>query len=152
MANTGKKIIITLKRVDQSTGLPDPSHSTKPNDIDDPDYEPPMTDLTACPIVYSTACPVMFATGQANKIEYEFSLDNPVVNNPAILKVRIKALLGMTTIASNVITLPNSTPNYFTGVLTGLAGATSYTVALDYLDGSNNVVASCANLSTVTTT
>ena len=49
MSNTGRKIYQWLVEMDSSTGLP--TGNRKPNDPEDPDYIPPVTDVTSCPII-----------------------------------------------------------------------------------------------------
>ena len=148
--NTSVKIVLTLKQINEITGIP--TGLTKLNQTGDPDYIAPYIDLTACAITYNTACPVLAATAFVTSINFEFSLDNPVINNPNIKTVRVNAKIGTTTITTKVFSLPNTTPNYFNGTLSGLTSATSYVLSIDYLDASNNIYASCNNLKTISTT
>ena len=148
MANTGIKTVLTLKEINASTGLP--TGLTKPNVPGDTDYIAPTTDLTACPVSYNAACPVILATGQVGQIEFEFSLANAVVNNPALKKVNVIATAGAT-VRNIVFTFPNTPPNYFHGIFGFLPGATTFTLSSQYLDASDNVVTTCPNLATVTT-
>lgn len=148
MANTGIKIVLTLKEVNEDTLVP--TGNTKPNNSDDPDYIPPSTDLTSCPISYTFDCPSSLAvTGiSGNSITYEFNLSNPVVNNPSIGKVRVNLFEDSTLIQSDVFVLPIATINYFSGDFAGLLSGT-YTMTLDYLDSSDNVLESCTSLATI---
>jgi hypothetical protein len=46
--NTGMKAYATLEQYSVTTGLA--TGITKPNDPGDPDYVPPVEDLTTCPL------------------------------------------------------------------------------------------------------
>jgi hypothetical protein len=138
MANTGKKIVLTLKE-QQNPGSSD-TGEVKNNVPSDADYVAPYTDTDECPIVYTDACPIVIFTKTGTQLEYEFSLPNAVVQNPVIKKIRVKLSAGG---FQQTITLPNTTPNYFHGLFTGIDSGTTYTVAVDYLDNSNNVVKAC---------
>lgn len=48
MPNTGLKVYQWLRQIDLATGLP--TGVRKPNDPADPDYIPPVTDHTSCPV------------------------------------------------------------------------------------------------------
>jgi hypothetical protein len=148
MANTGKKIVLTLQKVTEPGDIPLIPSVTKVNTLGDPDYIPPAQDLTSCPVTNSTACPTIAATGQSGQAEYEFALPNAVLNNPAIAKVKVALMNGSTEVISNVVVLPHG--NYFTGTLSAAAG--SYTINILYLDSSNAVVATCLSVASVTIT
>jgi len=146
MANTGVKIVLTLKEINDLTGLP--TGNTKPNDPEDPDYIAPSTDLTDCPISFDTTCPIPIITGGVGIFEYEFSIINSVLNNPSVAKIEIAAMGGGTPFGTTVVTLPNSSGNYFGGSITGLDPDT-YSLRVRYLDASNTVVQTCNPADTV---
>jgi len=153
MANTGRKIVITLKEIDVNHGNT-PTGQTKPNISSDPDYVDPYVDLTACPLEFVDTCPEIAGTGQVQKIELEFNLPDGVIKNPNIKKVRVSALNPSNVVGSTqTITLPNTpTPNYFHLYLLSLTTGVTYHITIEYLNASNAVVKSCspAGLFTVT--
>lgn len=157
MANTGTKIVITLKEVEAPCPYPytgctcAPGCPTEPNSPSDPDYIAPYQDLVACPIIYTTTCPVVVCTGLTTSILFEFSLLSSVINNPALDKVKIKAMLIGVEQAQVTFTFPGPSANYFNGTLTGLVTSTTYDIEIDYLNVSNAVVANCPALGSVTT-
>lgn len=144
MANTGTKIVLTLKEINQGTG--DPTGNTKPNDSSDPDYIPPSTDLTTCPISYTTDCPTLgYTVIIPDIIQYEFNLPNPVINNPAISKVKIILFESAIVVDTHIFVLPITTMNYFSGEFTSLP-AGFYTINLEYLDSTDTTIATCPDL------
>lgn len=158
MANTGNLIILTLQQVASPCPAPwtgcdcAPGCPTKPNVPTDPNYEPTVQNLDLCPITYTTTCPSVVATGENDSIEFEFALLTSVVNNPALAKVKIKAMITTVEHGSVTFVLPGTSGNYFSGIITGLADATAYTIEIDYLDDADAVVANCPSITTVTTT
>lgn len=158
MANTGILIPITIQQVESPCNPPwtgctcAPGCPTKANNPSDPDYIAPFEDLTQCPIVYTTTCPDVVCTGLTTSILYEFALLTSVLNNPALDKVKIKAMLVGVEQGSVITVLStNVTLNYFSGSITGLVSSTTYDIEIDYLDGSNAVVANCPGLASITT-
>jgi len=151
MANTGRVIVLTLQEVTDPGGVP--TGDTKNNVIEDPDYIAPYEDLTLCPIIYTTDCPTYFAaTGLNDSIIFEFSLDNAVVDNPALGYIKLKFMIAAVEQANVTFPLPNSPKNYFSDTKTGLLSATSYDLEIDYLSPSTSVVATCNLATTITTT
>lgn len=131
MSNTGTKIVLTLKQI--ATG------ATKPDTVGDPNYIAPYTDLTACPITFGTSCPLIAATGVTGSVQFEFSLPNSVVNNPAIDTVKFVASSSVAaTVKSQSFSLPVAEINYFGGVVTGLPVG-FYNVLIQYLLGASLV-------------
>lgn len=120
MSNTGKKIVLTLKKI-QNPGTID-TGLRKDNLPADTDYIAPYNDLSACPLTYANTCPVVKYTSDADAgtLEYEFSLANAVVNNPAVVKIVVQET---TSLNEQEYVLPNTpSPNYFRGSFTGLVG------------------------------
>ncbi len=144
MANTGVVNYSTLDHVK----LPCPGDctvdDTKPNLVGDPNYIAPGVDTTKCPISYTTNCPALVATPTSSSIIFEFSLQNDVVLNPTLAKAKIKAMLGGVEQSSIIFDFPNSTPNYFIGILGSLSTSSIYDVELDYLNASDLVIDNCA--------
>ncbi len=154
MANTGKKIVLTLNEVATPYPPGTPTGNTKPNMIGDPDYIAPYNDLTACPVTSGTTCPELIATGGNDLIQYEFSMPPSVTSNPALAKVRIKVMDsgGVTELYGITYTFPMSPQtNYKSATFTSVAAA-NYRIDAAYLDGADVVVTSCPNLTTVTVT
>lgn len=149
MANTGRVITITLKEMELPANTP--TGNTKMNVPEDPDYIGPVLDTLTCPLSFTTTCPVIIATGEMNSILFEFSLPNAVVNNPSIATVRVKALQGVTLTGLVDFILPKANPNYFSGEITGLTFAVTYTITIEYLNSSAVVIQSCPALATITT-
>jgi hypothetical protein len=144
--NTGEKIVLTLKQEISGSGIP--TGLTKPDIIGDPDYIAPYVDLIACPITFNTACPLASGTSGSNSIEFEFSLPNSVVNNPAINLIKVMALSSSGFAPTSVsFTLPNTPTNYFHSTLFSL-GHAAYTLNIQYFSGSN-FVRSCSISGTV---
>lgn len=141
--NTGTQIVNTLVEVDANNGNL-PTGNTKSNTFGDPDYIPPVTNTTDCPIVVSLDCPddivTTFATGT---LYYEFTIDASVKNNPAVNKVRVTAY-------DTDANAPEGTPTvftspleyYFSGSFTGLT-QTNYSIRVEYLNSSDVVQATC---------
>lgn len=152
MANTGVKIVLTLREVEAPCpGDCDPTGNEKDNIMGDPDYIAPAMDTTSCPITYSTACQPVVATPFSNSVIFEFYLPNAVVLNPALAAAKIKLSLSSVEQASIVFNFPNDPPNYFSGILGGLTPITTYDFSIDYLNSSLAVVTSCP-LGTIATT
>jgi hypothetical protein len=141
MANTGQKVVLTLKQIDQTTG--DPTGLTKNNSSSDPDYIAPYIDLTDCPITTSLTCPaVIIATGYTNgTAQFEFSLPPNTTNYPGLGRVKIRVMDSTPAEVTNVIfVIPNTPTNYFVGSVSGLTAATTYTLRIQYLDSSNTLL------------
>lgn len=149
MPNTGNVITITLKEVSSPGGIP--TGATKNNLPADPDYIDVYYDTVACPLTFTDTCPTVIATGEPNSLLFEFSLPNAVVNNPSIVTINVKAMIGAAQQAIVVFNLPNVTPNYFKGELTGLASTTAYTIDIEYLNSSAVVVKTCTAVASVST-
>ena len=141
MANTGKKIVLTLKEIENPGAVE--TGETKTNLASDPDYIAPYEDLVDCPIIYTTACPIVKYTRSADELTllYEFSLPNAVVNNPIIKKITVELDSGG---FIDTYVLPNTpSPNYFVGDFAGLTPATPYVMTVKYLDVTDAVVETC---------
>lgn len=149
MANTGKVIVLTLKEVHSSNG--EATGSTKTNSVSDADYISPYLDVSKCAITYTFTCPTVMATGGTLSITFEFSLPNSTLFNPDVSTVRIKAMLSGSPVSNVDFALPNANKNYFSGTITGLAAATTYTLEIDYLNGSSVVTGNCPSLGDITT-
>ncbi len=145
MANTGRKIVTTLKDQDSSTGT-DLGH-TKPNVVSDPDYIAPYIDTTDCPVTYTTTCPAFIGTGLTGSATYEANIDNSVVTNPALASVTFRLMDGVSTLHTTTYTFPTAPPNYFTETFSVAAG--SYTFFADYKNSSNVIITTCT-LSSIT--
>lgn len=151
MANTGRVLVLTLKEVSDPGDIP--TGNTKTNVPEDPDYIPPYEDLSLCPLTYTTDCPSYYAaTGLNDSIIFEFTLDNAIVDNPAIGFIKFKAMIASVEQGNVTFPLPNSPKNYFADTLTGLADATAYDLEIDYLSPSATLVQNCDLSLTVTTT
>lgn len=149
--NTGINNVVNLDEINEETEVA--TGNTKPNVPSDDDYIPPFEDLSNCPVTYSTVCPTDFiATGLNDSIIFEFSLPSAVITNPAIAFIKVKAMLSGLEQGSKIFTLPNSTDNYFSDTIISLANATTYNLDVEYLSSGSIVVASCPNLTIVTTT
>lgn len=152
MANTGVKIVLTLKEMATPYPPGTPTGNTKPNTIGDPNYIAPYIDTGACPIEVGTECPDLIATGGIAQIEYEFSMPPSVTTNPALASIRIRVMDSTGTTEMYGITYPfpmSPMTNYKSGVFTTIAPAL-YQIDAQYLNGSSGVVANCPNLTTVT--
>lgn len=147
MANTGILIPLTLQEVLPPIPPGTPTGNTKPNTPSNPDYIAPYLDTVNCAVVYTTACPTsVIFTPSTGQFIFEFSLPNEVVLNPAIAK--IKYLVYDSTPSefdTFTVTLPNTTPNYFTHTFSGLP-ADTYSMNVEYLDDTDAVVATCVDL------
>lgn len=150
MANTGRKITVTLKEVYQDDLSP--TGNTKPNDIDDPDYIAPSEDLTACPVTYSTACPnLAYATNlESGSVIFEYAVPSSALLNPTITSIKT-VLAG--TIDEGATTVVKSTlaGNYVTGILIPTTTG-SHTIRVEYLNSSNSVIATCPAIKTLNIT
>lgn len=156
MANTGIKNVLTL---DEGT-MPCPpctplTGNSKPNAQGDPNYIAPYLDLGDCPVVPSLDCPVdVIATGFTDgTAEYEFSITPAGLAVPNLAKIKVKFMLVAVETASDVFVLPNVSPNYFTGSVSGLAASTTYTIEIDYLNSSDALLpgGNCVTGKSVTT-
>lgn len=132
MSNTGKKIVLTLKQVNSITFAP--TGLTEPNDPSNPDYIPPYTDYVECPLSYSLACPNSIITGYTGLMGFEFSVYNSVINNPQVNQILVTAISNSIGINSASFSLPNVTPNYFSGSISLPPG--SYNLRVEYKSGS----------------
>lgn len=151
MANTGKKIVLTLKQVDQATGAP--SGMTKPNAQDDPDYIAPYKDTKDCPIVADTTCPVLLTTGKTASIELELNVTNGVLSNSNIRKIKVKIMDGGGTVeqVSKVYNLPFSPSTNYKYDLVAEIPVGVHKMQIDYLNGADSIVANCSDYPTVQT-
>jgi hypothetical protein len=149
MANTGRVIVLTLKEEHSSNG--EDTGNTKVNTVSDSNYISPYLDITKCPITYTFTCPTIMATGLASSIIFEFSLPNSTIFNPDISVVKVKAMLSGSMVSYVDFPLPNPDDNYFGGTITGLTGSVTYTLEIDYLNGSSVVTGNCPSLGNITT-
>lgn len=156
MANTGIQTFTTL---DQGT-MPCPPCTpltgvTKPNVQGDPDYIAPALNLAACPVTPVLDCPVaVIATGFTDgTAQYEFSQTPGSLAVANLAKIKIKFMLTGVETASDVFVLPNTSPNFFQGSVSGLAASTTYTIEIDYLNSSDALLPSgnCVTGVSVTT-
>lgn len=139
MANTGNKIVLTLKRIKNPGNID--TLERKNNVPSDPDYIPISEDLVACPVTYLLTCPVLLYTKGSTTLEYEFNLSNDVVKNPAIKKIVVTLSAG---VFSHTYVLPHTpSPNYFFGTFTGLTALTDYNFVITYLGSTDNVLQTC---------
>jgi hypothetical protein len=145
MANTSKKIVLTLKQVNSITFVP--NGNVEPNDPSSAEYIPPYPDTVSCPISNSFACPLPIFTGYTGSIGFEFSLFDSVVTNPSVKKVSVVAISQSISRGSSSFSLPNSTPTYFSGSIGSLASG-SYTVNIQYISGST-IVNTCSNTASI---
>jgi hypothetical protein len=147
MGNTGKKVITLLRKKNLTTGVL--TGTTKPNIPGDPDYVPPQDDLVACPVPVDLTCPVMQAVKKgAASIQYEVSLPESVLKNPAFFKLEIVLKQGVTTIATQ--TFLDFDPNYFSGLFETLTGGLTYTITVVYRNAANAILHSCPAVASVT--
>jgi hypothetical protein len=148
--NTGIKIPTVLEYNLEPIPPGTPTGNLKANNPFDADYEPPFQDLTDCEVVFSTDCPVVIAQqGQtAGQLFYQFSLKQSVTDNPDISFIRVSAMLGSIEHAYNEVELPKSNPQFFDDFLEVDPG--TYTLDVTYFDEDHNIVATCANLKTIT--
>lgn len=153
MANTGVLTYTELIQVIPPCPVPcTPTGEEKPNVSSDPDYIAPAVNLDLCPIDVSLDCPsYTAATGRAGGAEAAVTVFNSVLSNPSVAAVVVKIMNGVTEVNSTTFTLPHTSGNYFYANWTGLASG-SRTIAVDYLDGDDNVLATCTNLATITIT
>jgi hypothetical protein len=140
MANTGRKLVLTLKEVQNPGSIP--TGETKTNLSSDADYIAPYEDLDDCPVVYTLDCPsVEYSMNDDDTtLYYEFSLPNSVVDNPLLAKIRVTLNTG----PEDDFLLPNSTPNYFVGEFAGLNPLlVPYSIIITYLDSEDTVLQTC---------
>lgn len=139
MANTGKKIVLTLKERKDPAGTL--TGNKKDNVPTDPNYIPDYIDPVSCPLVFSTNCPVILSTKTGTNLYYEFTLSNDVVTNPAVKKIVVSTSVGG---FAHTYLLPNSpSPNYFTNTFTGLNSITHYDLVVTYLNTGDVLVHTC---------
>jgi hypothetical protein len=146
MSNTGTKIVMRLKKVSSPGGVP--TGDTAPNSqfLDDgvtpnPDYIPPYSDLTACPITYDTACPSTILIDTQSDIKFEFALPDSTVKNSAIAYIHVTLTTGSGSDVDFVRFDPAFT-NYFNGLFTRpVAG--SYAFRVDYYNSSDVIIGEC---------
>lgn len=156
MANTGIEIVLTLKEVLPPIPPGTPTGNTKPNVEGDPDYIAPYQNLAKCPITYGDSCPSsIIETPTTSTLQFEFSLDNSVVNNPAIKSIKVSAELSGTEVTSTIFNLPNTpSPNFFINTLSGLASSTTYSLVVRYYSATNaggSLTKTCPGVSFTTT-
>jgi hypothetical protein len=144
MPNTGKKIVLTLRKF-QEPGHVD-TGVTKPNLDTDPDYIAPMIDFVACPVATGTSCPVVkFTQSPAyGTIEFEFSMPGSAFTNAAIKKVKVTELATNT---SHIFTITTGvTPNFFQYKFAGLVFSTVISgniLKIEYLNVGDSVIQTC---------
>lgn len=151
MANTGKKIVLTLKEVETPYPPGTPTGNTKPNIVGDPDYIEPYISPD-CSVTGNTDCPELIATGGNDIIEFEFSIPTSVSSNPIIssIKIRVMDSGGVSEIYGVTFAFPMvPATNYKSGSFTSVTPAT-YQIAAQYLNSSDVPIANCPNITTVT--
>lgn len=139
-SNNGLVDVLTLIEENSFTHIP--TGNVKPNSPLDPDYIAPFIDYVTCPLTYTTTCPDITQTDTGTKLIYEFSIINTVLENPEINKIRVKAndsSLGV--VGTNDYT--GYTSNFFNGSFSGLTTGNTHTISVEYLDISNNLLATC---------
>lgn len=141
--NTGTKIVLSLKEINSLTGIP--TGQIKENNPTDPDYKPQYQDLYTCPVTYTLECPVATYTVTGSVAEYEFSILKSTYSNPLLVTFRINQVDTVTSTLLNSIDIPKNTYQHST--LTKV-GSNPNRVDLLFLDSSNNVIHTCANLFT----
>ena len=142
--NTGNAIVVTLKQVD-ANNVNTPTGLTKDNVIGDPDYEEPYKDDDNCAITTNLNCPTnKVKTYSSSKLEWEFTLDNSVINNAAIKKIQVFAFNVTTNSVQGtpVEWLSPFTSNYFSGSINGLS-AGFFNAQIKYLDNTSAVLQTC---------
>lgn len=148
MANTGNKIVLTLKEVTAPCPPCTPSGNTKPNISSDPDYIPVQQDLVACPVTTDFTCPTMVVSGLDDEISYEVFVPMTVTLNPNANKIKIRVMDDVTGLEVNSVTtnLPFTPQSgYTSGTITPITPGT-YNISVDYLNSANVVQASCEDL------
>lgn len=152
MANTGKKIVLTLKQVSDPGGVP--TGVTKPNTIGDPDYIAPYTDLTVCSVTSDMTCPDLAVSGGVGTVEFEINVPGSVLLNATIAKVKVKLMASddTTEITNKIIVLPfTPSPNYKYDSFISLSAAT-LKIQVDYLNSSDVAVKNCTYPFNITVT
>lgn len=141
--NTGIEITLTLQEVDANDGN-NPTGNTKVNDASDPDYIPPATDLTDCPITGTLTCPTdLVTTFSGATLQYEFALLASVVNNPNIAKMEIYVYnVDTASTEGSPVTVVNPSVNYYAGSF-GALGGSNYTIQVRYLDNTDTILTTC---------
>ncbi len=149
MANTGKKITTSLKLVYQINNAP--IGPTKPNDINDPDYIPPVIDTVSCPTTINLVCPTSaILTISGSNVYLEMSLPSSIIYNTSIAKIRFSLINVSTSVSNFEMNLPNPTNNYFRNFFGSVPPGTHF-LRLEYIDSSNTVLTTC-NLNSITIT
>lgn len=141
MANTGTKIVITLKE------MAEPAHTatgrTKNNVNTDVNYIAPYVDLQDCPVVFANTCPVVIYTKTSTELEYEFYIPDEVGKNPAIGIIRVELTVDASVNVRNYA-IPNTpSDNFIAGKFTGLDSGLHYDIRVKYINTSDAVVATC---------
>lgn len=145
--NTGIKIPTVLEFNYEPIPPGTPTGQFKSNTPGDPDYITPFEDLEDCEITYAETCPVLITQNGTGLFRYEFSLPQPVTENPDITTIRVSAMSGSIEAAFDVISLPNPNPQFFEDFINVAPG--TYTINVSYFDEDDNLVALCSNLKTV---
>lgn len=141
MSNTGKKIVLTLKQINSVTFAP--TGLTEANTFGTPEYIPPYTDFIICPLTNSLSCPIIVSSGFIGSIGFEFSLLSSTVDNVQVKSVNVVAVSQSLSRGSSSFTLPNTTPNYFSGSIGSLSHGT-YTLNIQFVSGST-ILSTCTN-------
>jgi hypothetical protein len=150
MANTGKKIVLELKEVASPGGAIVDHHPN--NGLDGTPFISPYEDLTACPVTSDTACPTTILTDMSpnlpsGTINFEFSLSNSTINNPAIAKVMVT--LSQSGLIQATVEFPAPfASNYFTGSFSGYTGVTS--LGVRFISSTETVLNACDSIVTKT--
>jgi hypothetical protein len=143
--------ILTLKEVNETNNIP--TGNTKINSTANADYIAPHTDLNLCTVNYTLNAPSsIITTVTPTRYDIEFGLNDDVVLNPQLAKIRADFYNGATLVATiywNVPNVPN--PNaFFKSGTTSLTVGDTITVNLQYLNISNTPIATYNNIRSVT--
>jgi hypothetical protein len=147
MANTGTKIVLTLKEMAMPANTP--TGNTKNNAIGDPDYIAPYQDLDDCPVVYNTVCPSTILTHSlGSSVLFEFSLPDSSTKNPAVASI-VVLLENASNTNIDQVSFGAPFTNFFTGELIS-GGSGSFTLSIEYRDSGNSVIHNCEDVKSVT--
>lgn len=150
MANTGNQVVINLQKKNLTTDTLVVPAIYKPNTPGDPDYILPGANPVACPIDTTLSCPIVRAAKKgADGIQYEFSLPESVLSNPAVAKITVIIYTpGPITVSSQDYT--DFTINYFRNSVMGLDAGFNYSMSIQYKNNVDAVIGGCEGLIDVT--
>jgi hypothetical protein len=146
MPNTGRKLVLSLKKVQQGTTTP--TIETKPNISTDPNYIAPYVSPD-CPVTYDSVCPSVVLTDTRDEVRFEFSLTDSTINNPTINTVRVELIIQDSGTVEDFMVFNKPFTNFFSGVFSRPIARGYYFNVIFFDSGGATIGTPCTGLGVI---